>query len=899
MDDPLAEQKTIGDARSVGGPIRWNPDGSKLLAIGNLEPGVSISRLIEADVGTGFTRVLTDDVDLNVMPGATAYPGGAPRYVGDDRQVIFCLRMGGQTKLCSIDTFSGLLRQYELAEDQVVAGLAVAPRGDRAVVVLGDSQYFGELVAVDLDSGESTMLTHFQQSDLPDVALIPRRARQFEISDGTVVHGWIQRDPKTTGAGPLLLDVHGGPHNAWTGAADAVHLYHHVLAAKGWTILTLNPRGSDGYGNDFLTAVVGGWGVTDENDFLEPIDELIADGLVDSTALAVTGYSYGGFATCYLTARTRRFAAAIAGGLVCDLPAMAASSDEGEEMDKVEFGVSRERLWELSPLANAATVDTPTLVMHGEADVRCPVEQAEHWFASLRSAGTAARMVTYPGSSHLFVLTGRPSHRSDYNRRLIDWAERFVVGTGVRGASAQPAPPDRKYWQRKLRQSAARFHVPGAQLGFIELDQDGNTLTETVVTAGVVNNVSREAVSGDSLFEIGSITKIWTTVLIMQLVEEGRLDLDSPVRDVLPDLILADDQVASTVTTRDLLCHRSGIDGDVFTPTSKNDDAVRRYVELLGSATQVHPRGNGFSYCNSGFVIAGRIVEVLRGEPWDHVVRDRLIHTLRLAHTLTGPDPSASYSTAVGHIDHNGVWEPAVDGAMPRSVGPAANVIASAHDVLVFASIFLRKGVGSDGTSIMSPESVDTMRTQHVDLPARTGTVSGWGAGWMLENWAGVDVYGHNGATVGQNAFLRVFPEERIAVVLLTNGGMPTGMYRELFSDVTSTIAGVEPPHWFEPPVDEQPHTDLAPYVGTYCSGGTDVEISLCDSKLIAIITSKLGLTDETDLPETWTLHPVRPHVFAGRQRLGEEWGELRFLADDEGNEYLQFGLRRIPKLAN
>ena len=99
---------------------------------------------------------------------------------------------------------------------------------------------------------------------------------------------------------PTLLDIHGGPHNAWTGVADTAHLYQQVLAADGWNVLTLNPRASDGYGEDFFTAAVGAWGEGDEQDFLEPLDALADQGLVDTQRVAVTGYSYGGFMTCWL-----------------------------------------------------------------------------------------------------------------------------------------------------------------------------------------------------------------------------------------------------------------------------------------------------------------------------------------------------------------------------------------------------------------------------------------------------------------------------------------------------------------------------------------------------------------------------------------------------------------------
>ncbi|NED53012.1 prolyl oligopeptidase family serine peptidase, partial [Micromonospora aurantiaca] len=181
---------------------------------------------------------------------------------------------------------------------RVVSGMSVA--GSTAVVALATPASFGEIVAVDLATGAETVLTE-HGAGLSGMVPFVRQEREFTISDGTVVHGWLVRDPDAAGPQPLLLDVHGGPHNAWNGAADDVHLYHQELAAAGWTVLLVNPRGSDGYGERFWRAVEGAWGTADAADLLEPIDALVAAGIADPDRLAVTGYSYGGFMTCYLT----------------------------------------------------------------------------------------------------------------------------------------------------------------------------------------------------------------------------------------------------------------------------------------------------------------------------------------------------------------------------------------------------------------------------------------------------------------------------------------------------------------------------------------------------------------------------------------------------------------------
>ncbi len=279
---------------------------------------------------------------------------------------------------------------------------------------------------------------------LAEVEVFAREEREFTISDGTVVHGWLIRDPARTGAQPLLLDIHGGPHNAWNGAADPVHRYHQELADRGWTILLLNPRGSDGYGERFYNAALEGWGEADGRDFLEPVDALVAAGVADPDRLAVTGYSYGGYMTCYLTSRDSRFAAAVAGGVVSDLVSMAGTSDAGHFLSEYELGgqpwSGQDGYPAMSPLSQVTNVRTPTLIVHGAADVRCPVGQAEQWHTALRELGVPTRLVLYPDASHLFILDGKPSHRTDFNRRVADWVEQYAAGAAAGRAGRASTP---------------------------------------------------------------------------------------------------------------------------------------------------------------------------------------------------------------------------------------------------------------------------------------------------------------------------------------------------------------------------------------------------------------------------------------------------------------------------
>lgn len=400
----------------------FSPDGTTLLFVGQPRPGALHSRLYTVPAGGGDATELAPDLDRNVMVGAPGYPGAPPLFWDDDR-VLFCARDRGCTNAYVVS--EGRASRVAGDGERVVNGLTAS--GDRMAYVLSAPDIPADVFTSTADGSGETRLTRLNSELLDEIRLHPHEERTFTAPDGTAVHGWVIRGDGPE-PGPLLVDVHGGPHNAWSPTFDAVHLYHEALASQGWSILRLNPRGSDGYGEDFYTAVVGRWGLADEHDFLSAVDALVDDGIADPERLAVAGYSYGGHMANWLTGRTDRFAAGVSGGCLSNITSFYGSADLGFWLGAFEMGgeqyAERERFAELSPLSYVEHVTAPTLLLHGEEDLRCPIGQAEEWFVSLRRLGREAELVRYPGASHLFILNGRPSHRVDYNRRIVDWLTR-------------------------------------------------------------------------------------------------------------------------------------------------------------------------------------------------------------------------------------------------------------------------------------------------------------------------------------------------------------------------------------------------------------------------------------------------------------------------------------------
>jgi dipeptidyl aminopeptidase/acylaminoacyl peptidase/CubicO group peptidase (beta-lactamase class C family) len=877
-------KQLAADWEGTFGSVLWAT--GYLLCTGAPHPGAVHTRLYAVpESGDGVTE-LTRDFDRNVMIGGPAYPGALPTVAGD--KLIFCARDRGCTHAYEVHDFA--VTKIIGGDDRVVAGLTIA--NDTIAYVLSTSQTPGDIFVSSIDGSNERQLTQLNKALLEDIDLHPQHSRVFTAPDGLEIHGWvIEGDgPKPQ---PLLVDIHGGPHNAWNGAFDTVHLYHEILASQGWSILKINPRGSDGYGEDFYSAVVGKWGVVDEDDFHSAIDTLVAEGLADRERLAVCGYSYGGHMTNWLTARTDRFAAAVSGGCLSNVASFYGNSDVGWFLGLYEMGGE---LWdkrhvfeELSPLSYVANVRTPTLILHGENDLRCPVGQAEEWFISLRRLGVTTEMVRYPGASHLFILLGRPSHRIDYNRRVEDWVVRYT------NAGTRPKRRlDQTRLQARLTELVAKHDVPGATIGVLH---DGDIFE---AAAGVTSLETKVPVTTDTVFQIGSMTKPWTTTVIMQLVDEGKIDLDAPVRTYLPNFSVADPDVTEKVTLRHLLSHTSGIDGDHFKDFGRGDDCLEKYVDACETLGQTHPLGATMSYCNTGFSIAGRITEVLDGKVWDHAMRDRLFTPLGLTHTSTLPEEAIMHRAAVGHVkpDPTAGWKPAPVWILPRIAGPMGLVNSTVRDVLTYAQLHLNNGRTADGTQLISEASVAAMQEPQVEIPDPHSLGSHWGVGWILFDWNGRRLYGHDGNTIGQSAFLRIAPDANLAITLLTNGGNAGALHRELVGELMAELADIDMPKLPQRPATPL-EMDLTPYAGTYERLGIRIDLEVQGNKLAGVVTQTGELAKVLDTPpRKISMIPVDSSTFLTFDENEEGPGGPAVFYDfvDGRPSYVHTGARTHPR---
>ncbi|MFC6156069.1 serine hydrolase domain-containing protein [Kribbella jiaozuonensis] len=359
-------------------------------------------------------------------------------------------------------------------------------------------------------------------------------------------------------------------------------------------------------------------------------------------------------------------------------------------------------------------------------------------------------------------------------------------------------------WSARLNELAVAAEVPGAVLG---IWQDGAT---TITPYGVLNTETGVETTGDSVFQIGSVSKPWTGTMIVQLAAEGRLQLDDPVVKLLPEA-----PIDPRITVRHLLTHTSGIDGDLFTDTGRGDDCLERYVALLADVEQLFEPGTAYSYCNAGFVVLGRLIEVLDGRAWDESLRARLVEPLGLTHTVTLPEEAILYRAARGHTAEDG--SPVKTWQLPRSIGPAGLITASAADLLEFARMHL------------DDERYAAMQEPQVPFAGGIGGFIDLGLTWRIYDWDGRRIFGHDGSTISQTAFLRVDPDARLIMCLLTNSGNGTRLFEPLASEVFQHYVGVSHPAAPQPvdgPVDDR-------HVGRYERASVRLDVVLRGDRLV------------------------------------------------------------------
>jgi len=428
----------------------------------------------------------------------------------------------------------------------------------------------------------------------------------------------------------------------------------------------------------------------------------------------------------------------------------------------------------------------------------------------------------------------------------------------------------------QVRERMARWTVPGVVLGVLH---DGARETRAY---GVTSLETGYPVRPDTLFLIGSISKVYTAALVMALVDDGTLDLDTPVATYLPDLRLADERARDTITPRQLLSHQSGLFGDYLDDFGMGDDALARCVASFPTLRQLTAPGELWAYCNSGFMLAGRVVEVVTGQPFEAAMRERVFAPLGLTRSFFFAHEAIVYPTAAGHsLKTPGGDEHEVrrEYLLPRNVAPAGGIISDADDLLTFAA-FSMGDVSWHGRRVLSPAALAAMQTPQVRAPSypAAGFAEWCGLNWAIRFSNGVKVVEHGGSISGFQAKLKLVPERRFAIAILTNSGRG--------GVLGDHVAAWAPDHFLDlrAPVAEPislPDDALARFAGRYRAQDEEVTLTVEDGQLRRVVkeTDPISGREQTSPPNL--LKPLSDRQFVVVTQDENEGAQIDFI---EGN---------------
>lgn len=432
--------------------------------------------------------------------------------------------------------------------------------------------------------------------------------------------------------------------------------------------------------------------------------------------------------------------------------------------------------------------------------------------------------------------------------------------------------------QRKLK-------IPGTAYGIWYQGQ------EQTAAYGVTSTANPLKVTPETLFQIGSISKTMLATSIMRLVEQGSLELDSPVRAYLPGLRLADEETAARLTLRHILTHTGGWAGDYFNDFGWGSDALEKMVASLEQLPQLTPLGSLWHYNNTGFAIAGRVIEIVTGLTFELAMTDLLFTPLGMAHSFFFPEDVMVRRFVVGHFANpGGPPEVALPWAVGRATHPAGGVVAAIPDLLRYARFHLGDGTNEDGERLLQAESLAEMRRPQAYPGVRADAM---GLTWFIKQIGDVTIFRHGGATHGQNAQFLFVPQHQFAFAILSNADHGDTLCMAMAQTALELFLGVVEP---QPETFTRPYAELTEYAGTYDAQAQVIELTPQEGGLRLEFHYKGGFPTP-DTPAQPDPEPS-PAVFYSPEHLiitaGLDKGTRgEFLRDSQGKiEWLRIGGR-------
>jgi dipeptidyl aminopeptidase/acylaminoacyl peptidase len=440
IDHNMAEARCLTEGKLVIISYAWSPDGRAAVVVGGEGDALygRSSRLhLVTRRGNVGDRVLllTPDFELATAPvvgGESGMPGPyRPVWSWDGQHLYFLATARGCVNVYCMDL---VWRTLEAVTEDIAVNsfLALLP-GEQGLLLAKEwADHLWELYRLTLNGnagGESERLTHCYDQCLAEFQWARTEHIRYQGADGDEIDGWLtypigaREDVRY----PLLVRIHGGPHAAFSCGLAPLN---HYFAAQGYAVFYCNPHGSTGHDEAFMRSVLGDWGGRAFQDIMLGVDECIARGVADPERMAITGYSYGGYMTMLAIGQTGRFKAAVAMAGISDLASFVGTSDigfwmvtqaQGYPWDPERAAYYREH----SPLTYAAQVSTPTLFLHPENDLRCPIEQSERFYMTLKMLGhVPVELVRMPQAWH--TGTSKPNQWLSYWQMMLEWLNKYI-----------------------------------------------------------------------------------------------------------------------------------------------------------------------------------------------------------------------------------------------------------------------------------------------------------------------------------------------------------------------------------------------------------------------------------------------------------------------------------------
>ncbi len=415
----------------------YSPDGETIAFVGHTEPndiwwgknftvwtvpadGGSVSHVIE-----GFKDIAARAVFGDPWRGI---PWPAALWSADGTSLHFVATVGGNAHLYVVSADGTAAPKALTSGRKVITDFSVG--GETIVVGAMNSTEPTDLYVISGDGDQMTRLTDLNRDFIASKSLVEAELIDFASFDGQATQAWLQPpagfDPSASETYPLVVSIHGGPHGAY---GEAYHHSFQTFASHGYFVLYVNPRGSQGYGEEFAYQCIGDWGGGDYKDIMAALDHVIERGRVDTNRLYSWGASYGGFMTTWMAGQTDRFAAICSVIPVTDLISFHGTSDIGHYFAPFEMGGQpwevRDRYVTMSPITHAANVTSPILLVHHENDLRCPISQSEQYFVTLKAMGKEVEFLRIAEASHGIVPPARAHAEVIGLEAALDWFARW------------------------------------------------------------------------------------------------------------------------------------------------------------------------------------------------------------------------------------------------------------------------------------------------------------------------------------------------------------------------------------------------------------------------------------------------------------------------------------------